>query len=237
MTWIIVSLVLILFVVTIYVGTSSMKIPREPWREGKEDRDAILSYESTSRWPIFTFERCIILNILSKQHPEGLLVDLGCGPGYLVADIVRNFPSLQVIGVDINEATINIACRRWQVIYPKMAFLLGDAQKLPFSDNTVDFLVTSLSVHHWADAFIGISEIHRVLKPGGQLLIFDLRRDGWKGFFFGLKIGQALFAPKPIKRTNGAVGSFQGCPGKNSVLIKELGGYWLEVKNNLLIIR
>ncbi len=70
------------------------------------------------------------------------------------------------------------------MIFPKMAFLLGDAQKLPFNDNTVDFLVTSLSVHHWADAFIGISEIHRVLKPGGQLLIFDLRRDGWKGFLF-----------------------------------------------------
>ncbi len=107
MPWIIFSVILILLVVIVYFGTRSMKIPREPWREGKEDQYAILSYERTSRWPIFTFERRIILNTLSKQHPEGLLVDLGCGPGYLVADIIRNFPGLQVIGVDINEATIN----------------------------------------------------------------------------------------------------------------------------------
>jgi SAM-dependent methyltransferase len=69
-------------------------------------------------------------------------------------------------------------------------------------------VVSSLSLHHWADAHASFREVHRVLKPGGQFIFLDLRRDSRRFFYLALRLGQAFMAPSALRRSNGAVGSF-----------------------------
>jgi ubiquinone/menaquinone biosynthesis C-methylase UbiE len=186
-----------------------MRIPREPDREGAEDEEAFLAYDRTSRWPFFVWERHIIMNALEKTRLEGRLVDIGCGPGYLAARLSRKYPQLKVTALDISEVTLAIARRNWPPDeYKNLEFLAGDAQRLPLTNASADFIVSSLSLHHWQDARQAFTEIQRVLKPGGRFLVFDLRRDSPAFVYYTLKIGQALVTPEATRRTNGAVGSF-----------------------------
>lgn len=186
-----------------------MSIIREPDREGSDNVRSIEAYDRVSRWPIFTLERYIILKALDRINPEGWLVDAGCGPGYLAAQISLNYTGLRVIGLDNSKLTIKMAKRKWlSGSHDNLEFIIGDAQRLPFSDDSVDFLISSLSLHHWKDGQAAFREVHRVLKPGGRFLVFDLRRDAPRYFYYLLKIGQLFLAPKAIRNINGAVGSF-----------------------------
>jgi ubiquinone/menaquinone biosynthesis C-methylase UbiE len=56
-----------------------------------------------------------------------------------------------------------------------LRFQVGDVAALPFADNSVDLVVSTLSLHHWDDPAAGFNEIVRVLGPGGQAWIYDFR--------------------------------------------------------------
>jgi ubiquinone/menaquinone biosynthesis C-methylase UbiE len=209
--WWIIGLALsgIAIAAAVMIGNRRMNIPREPDRECPQDDAAFEAYRRTSSWPVFVLERYITLEALSKLKPRGRLVDAGCGPGFLAAKITQKYPELNVIGLDINETAIKMAQKAWKSNQnDNLELLNGDVQRMPFANDSLDLVVSSLSLHHWPDAQKAFREIRRVLKPGGRFLIFDLRRDGPAGFYWALKLGQALVAPPDIRRTNGAVGSF-----------------------------
>jgi ubiquinone/menaquinone biosynthesis C-methylase UbiE len=54
-------------------------------------------------------------------------------------------------------------------------FHVGDVASLPFPDGSFDLVVSTLSMHHWADPTAGLAEIGRVLRPGARALIWDFR--------------------------------------------------------------
>ena len=54
-------------------------------------------------------------------------------------------------------------------------FVAGGVAALPFPDDSFDLVVSTLSMHHWADATAGQAEIGRVLRPGGRALVWDIR--------------------------------------------------------------
>jgi len=193
---------LVLIPVLAIAGYPRMKIPREPQREGPQ---AVSGYDRVSRGLILSTGRYLTLRFLKRLHPQGTLIDVGAGPGYLANSISHKFPYLRVISLDINEAMLRQAAKN----FPHLRFELcrGDAQALPFSDGTVDFIVSTAAFHHWEDPAQVLNEFHRVLKPGGQFLILDMRRDARRFYYWLIKLMQR-FMPQDIKRSNGAVGSF-----------------------------
>jgi ubiquinone/menaquinone biosynthesis C-methylase UbiE len=58
-----------------------------------------------------------------------------------------------------------------------LKFLEADVRRLPLEDNFLDVTVSTLSLHHWVHPEKALAEIHRLLKPGGRMFVFDLRRD------------------------------------------------------------
>jgi ubiquinone/menaquinone biosynthesis C-methylase UbiE len=209
MWWIVILVVLAVAVPAIILGSRPMNIPRDRDRELAEDEQATRAYDRVSRWPIFALERHIMLKGLAEPKPHGWLVDLGCGPGYLVARIAHEFPDLKTIGLDINKVATTIAMDNFPAdVSGSAVFVVADGEQLPFSESSVDLVISSLSLHHWRDARAVFCEIRRVLKPGGRFLIFDLRRNAPSYFYIALRIGQALLVPEAIRRTNGATGSF-----------------------------
>ena len=74
-------------------------------------------------------------------------------------------------------------------------FIVGDVAALPFPDKSFDLVVSTLSMHHWADATAGLAEIERVLRPAGRALIWDLRA-GMVPFH--------AHAPDPVESVHGS---------------------------------
>ena len=61
----------------------------------------------------------------------------------------------------------------------------GDSQRLPFASNTFDVVTSSHSFHHYPHQDQAVAEMHRVLRPGGRLMIIDGYRDApWGWFIF-----------------------------------------------------
>lgn len=92
----------------------------------------------------------MIVGRLKNHCPKGVLVDIGCGPGHRLASFTEALPHLRVIGVDIAEDMIQRATNKLSSLgfNEHVEFRQGDAAKLPFQDGTVDFVVTTLSLHH-----------------------------------------------------------------------------------------
>jgi ubiquinone/menaquinone biosynthesis C-methylase UbiE len=185
------------------------RMPRDMSKEDPDDYDAALAYDRVSRWPLFSFIRTVFVHRLKRRVPRGTLLDAGCGPGYLAIKIAEDLPRLNVIGVDISEDALRIATAHAGSVSParSLRFLKADINRLPLEDGSVDFVVSTLSLHHWPEPEVSFREMHRVLRPQGQLLVFDLRRDMPCLLFWLIRFGQRYVAPPPIRRTNGGVGS------------------------------
>jgi ubiquinone/menaquinone biosynthesis C-methylase UbiE len=93
----------------------------------------------------------------------------------------------------------------------RIKFKQGSAEHLPFGDGTQDFIVSTLSLHHWDEPQAAFKEIYRVLKPGGQMLIYDLRRDTRRLFFyliwFAQNIALRIMGVEAITKINEPMGS------------------------------
>jgi ubiquinone/menaquinone biosynthesis C-methylase UbiE len=110
--------------------------------------------------------------------PEGATVlDAGCGSGRLAGEIARRRPDLRVHGVDLERGMIEVATARAarEKLGDQVEFTVADLADLPLPDGSVDFVVSTASLHHWTDVEGVIASLARVLRPDGQLWIYDLR--------------------------------------------------------------
>jgi SAM-dependent methyltransferase len=101
------------------------------------------------------------------------IVDLGCGPGDLVVAISRRLRDARIVGIDVSASMLLWASRH-ATTDGRLRFMVADAADLPFDDASVDLVVSTLSLHHWAEPSDAFAEIARVLRPGGVALIYDL---------------------------------------------------------------
>jgi ubiquinone/menaquinone biosynthesis C-methylase UbiE len=200
---------MVLVLVLVASGLARRRIPRDINKESADDYESTLAYDRVNGWLLFAIIRYFFVRQLKRCQPQGTLMDAGCGPGYLAVRIAREFPKLRVIGIDISKDALELATKHANTLIPgsSLSFEEADINRLPLEDYSLDFVVSTLSLHHWPDPGLSFGELYRVLKPQGQLLLFDLRRDIPWGLFYFIQFGQRYVAPPPIRRTNGGVGS------------------------------
>ena len=104
---------------------------------------------------------------------DATIIDIGSGPGDLLAALRAFVPSARLVGVEPSDAMRAIAAERGVMSVD------GHAEALPFADGTVDLVLSTLSSHHWDDVSGGFAEIRRVLHPGGEARIYDVRFAGY----------------------------------------------------------
>jgi ArsR family transcriptional regulator len=124
--------------------------------------------------------------------PEVDVADIACGEGYISVEVARW--ARRVIGIDRSPEVLKrakaLAERRG---VENISWKRGDMEKIPLDDATVDVALLSQALHHAADPKRALSEAVRILRPGGRLLILDLREhdqawvrdrvgDRWLGF-------------------------------------------------------
>ncbi|HLO13618.1 MAG TPA: methyltransferase domain-containing protein [Anaerolineales bacterium] len=117
------------------------------------------------------------------------VLDVGCGTGAVTIPAKKKVGNNGVvIGIDPDPAMIGIARQKAHRENVEIDFRVGVIESLSFPDATFDAVTSSLMVHHLPGHLRskGLAEIFRVLKPGGRLLIAEMRRptgSAFKKFF------------------------------------------------------
>jgi ubiquinone/menaquinone biosynthesis C-methylase UbiE len=112
-----------------------------------------------------------IIALLERPEQYGRILDIGCGPGTMVEQILRI--SDRVSGVDISEKMIATAKERFceSPLGNRVDFRVGDAENLPYPSEHFDAVVCAGVVRYLPSLDAGLREIHRVLKPGGVMVV------------------------------------------------------------------
>jgi ubiquinone/menaquinone biosynthesis C-methylase UbiE len=118
---------------------------------------------------------------LAGVGPGDRVVDVGCGPGIFLREAARR--GAAAVGVDPSSQMRRLARRRIPPgLRPSVTVLEGTAEHLPVDDGAATVAWAVASYHHWADPPAGLAELHRVLAPGGRMLIAE-RLAGPRGWF------------------------------------------------------
>ena len=108
-----------------------------------------------------------------------VILDAGAGTGYCTLDLVQRYPNAQVIAIDIAQAMLQ-QTRIKLTANKNVKYLACDVEKIALADNSVDLVVSSLTVQWCNDYITAFSELKRVLKPGGCILFTSFGPDALK---------------------------------------------------------
>ena len=101
------------------------------------------------------------------------VLEVSCGHGGGASWITRTMQPAKYTGLDLNPAGIRFCQQRHKV--DGLSFVQGDAQKLPFPDNSLDAVINVEASHCYPDFPGFLVEVARVLRPGGHFLYTDFR--------------------------------------------------------------
>jgi len=140
-----------------------------------------------------------------EQGPASLL-DVGCGTGRLLRKVRARWPDARLMGVDLAEGMIEVARR----LAPGVEFRVSGAETLILPDASVDVALSTISFHHWNDQAAGISNIARMLRPGGIFCLADIILPvGYARFYQVVSSrGLSIFYQHYRKNSPGAVRDF-----------------------------
>ncbi|MFX1325923.1 MAG: class I SAM-dependent methyltransferase [Promethearchaeota archaeon] len=210
------------------------KCERVPSIEAIDDPDIAKAFEKMTNTPPFKLLRKKVVSTIKKLNPIGTLVDIGCGSGNLIIQIAETFSNLDLLGIDLSEEIISAAIKKAEKngVKEKIKFEIGSVEKLPFSNNSIDFIVSTLSLHHWSEPVTSFKEISRVLKKDGICLVFDFRRNSRKFFYGLLTFATKIVVPKPLKRINEPLGSLKAAFNTSEIvqLLAEIPSIKFEIK-------
>jgi SAM-dependent methyltransferase len=160
-------------------------------------------YDTLSRLLLGPLIEGIAADISAAAPAGAQVLEVGCGPGHLSIRLARHHV-FEVTGLDLDPAMIDRARananRPGNSDQHRPSFVVGDVATLAFPDGSFDLVVSTLSMHHWADPAAGLAEIGRILRPGGRALIWDLR-PGARLHPFGPRHAHT---PDPADHTHGS---------------------------------
>ncbi len=115
--------------------------------------------------------------LLKESHPR-LILDVATGTADLALEAVRQIHPNRVIGVDISTEMLDIG--REKISKKGLAQVIelrqGDSENLPFKDNTFDAITVAFGVRNFENLELGLTEMHRVLKQGGKLVVLEFSK-------------------------------------------------------------
>jgi ubiquinone/menaquinone biosynthesis C-methylase UbiE len=160
---------------------SATNEPPNPASVGDDERKALVRERFTKTAAVFgdyaVAERVADAELLARlvaAGPADVAVDLACGPGTLALRFAKHVR--WICAYDLTPAILqrarNTAAQNG--LLDKLGFVIGDAQRLPFADGSLDLAVTSYSLHHISDPARVLREMARVVKRGGRVGLIDI---------------------------------------------------------------
>lgn len=114
--------------------------------------------------------------LVSHIKPGACVLEIAPGPGYLAIEIAK-LVRCRMVGADISRTFVRIANENAEKAGLDIAFEEGDAADLQYPANAFDFIFCRAAFKNFSRPLAALNEIYRVLKPGCDALIIDLRKD------------------------------------------------------------
>lgn len=108
----------------------------------------------------------------AKTQPK-TIADLGSGTGKMTLELAHLFPKAKVLGIDIAENMVQFARSHFKKTN-NLDFICADADCLPFSNNSIDMIISNLMLQWSVNLEITLSQWQRILKPNGKLFFSSL---------------------------------------------------------------
>ncbi|AJH13833.1 bifunctional demethylmenaquinone methyltransferase/2-methoxy-6-polyprenyl-1,4-benzoquinol methylase UbiE [Myroides profundi] len=114
-----------------------------------------------------------VLKLVSEQKPNTIL-DIATGTGDL-AILLSKTKATKIIGLDLSAGMLEVGKQKIKALNldNRIEMVQGDSENLPFEDNTFDAITVGFGIRNFEDLEKGLSEILRVLKPGGIFVILE----------------------------------------------------------------
>jgi len=120
------------------------------------------------------------------------VLDVGCGNGYMLAKFARS--GTESYGIDLTAKALDVTKTRMKLSGLAVKLTQADSADLPFADNAFDMVYSLGVLHHSPDTEKSFREIHRVLRPGGKIVVMLYNKNS---VFFRLRIpAMKFFNPK-----------------------------------------
>lgn len=135
--------------------------------ENYDGLNRVISFGIDVKW------RKKVIAIVGENNPKQLL-DIATGTGDLAIMMASLNPD-KITGLDISAGMLEVGKQKIAKanLSDKIEMLVGDSENMPFNDNTFDAITVSFGVRNFANLDKGLTEINRVLKPGGKLVILE----------------------------------------------------------------
>lgn len=115
-----------------------------------------------------------VRNLVDTQEPLKVL-DVACGTADFTIEIAQKVAKgSEVIGVDISEGMMAVGREKIKKAGVSAELLVADCEDLPYADNTFDRISVGFGVRNFEHLELGLSQMCRVLTPGGKLVILEL---------------------------------------------------------------
>lgn len=153
------------------------KIPAEEWQfmnygyvpnDNEKPFDLTLPPE-TQRYSLQMYHYLATKKEIAGKH----VLEVGSGRGGGAKHVAGALHPTSYVGLDLAQSAVDLANRIHKL--PNLQFIQGSAESIPLEDNTIDIVLNVESCHAYGSVDNFLSEVKRVLKPGGFLLLVDFR--------------------------------------------------------------
>lgn len=132
-----------------------------------DDKQAIAYVEKWGELPLHS-----MIPSIAVLQPTDTVLDIGCGSGAAIRSIASQLTTGQAIGIDPTPKMLAIATTLSKDSQ-RTRFLTGCAESIPLDNASCDLVLAVNTFHHWQDVTQGLTEVYRVLKPGGKFIVID----------------------------------------------------------------
>jgi SAM-dependent methyltransferase len=155
------------------------------------------------------------------------VLEIGCGLGTDGAQFA--LAGADYTGVDLTDASIELARKRFALAGLRGEFCIADAEQLDFPDSAFDLVYSHGVLHHTPDTARAVREIHRVLKPGGRAIVMLYHRGSYN-YRIGIRVlrragARLLKSESGIKIVNRLTGEPIESLHDHARLLKSANGY------------
>jgi len=131
-----------------------------------DQMNSVISFQQHNKWRKDTMDK--------MQVPKGAAaIDICCGTGdWTIALAEAVGENGKVVGLDFSQNMLNVGIDKTKHM-PQVQMIQGNAMSLPFPDNSFDFATIGFGLRNVPDSYQVLSEMHRVLKPGGMIACLE----------------------------------------------------------------